>query len=105
MQAFGEQWNAMAARHGLASIDFIKSGSPREKSALARLADLRDDYSQTAAQFLERISRSAFLTGRKTDFRATFDGVIAPKLFVKIMEGNFENKETKSSLNGFGAHR
>jgi hypothetical protein len=40
-------------------------------------------------KFFEYIRHSDFLMGRKTDFRVSFDWVIKPTNFVKIIEGNY----------------
>lgn len=38
-----------------------------------------------------RAARSKFLTGKKTDWRATFDWLIAPTNFVKVVEGSYDD--------------
>jgi hypothetical protein len=40
-------------------------------------------------EFFEYIRESDFLMGRKTDWRASFDWIIKPTNFVKIIEGNY----------------
>ena len=41
--------------------------------------------------FYDKIARSDFLMGRKTDFRATFDWIHQSSNYLKIYEGNYEN--------------
>jgi hypothetical protein len=41
------------------------------------------------ADLFSRIRESDFLMGRKTDFQASFDWIINPANFVKIVEGNY----------------
>lgn len=41
--------------------------------------------------FYDRIEKSDFLAGRRTDFKASFDWVNNPQNFHKIAEGNFDN--------------
>lgn len=40
-------------------------------------------------EFFEHIRESDFLMGRKTDWRASFDWIIKPANFIKIVEGNY----------------
>ena len=42
--------------------------------------------------FFEKVERSDFLSGRKTDWKASFDWIFTPQNLVKIVEGNYENK-------------
>lgn len=55
--------------------------------------------------FYQRIEKSDFLTGRRTDFKASFDWVNNPANFHKIGEGNFDNirKPGKQPLFNNGA--
>ena len=45
--------------------------------------------------YYDKISRSNFLMGRKTDFKATFDWIHASSNYLKIYEGNYENGRHK----------
>lgn len=67
--------------------------------------------------FFQRVERTDFLTGRgKQQFRASFDWIMGPKNFSKIMEGNYDpigNRRTAEfsgsggsvgSVNGYGGH-
>lgn len=101
LQAFGEQWNVMAARLNLKCVEFIRAGSGREKQAMARLQELRNDYHANIEKLLGKIASSPFLSGRSTDFKACFDWVIKSANFTKIMEGNYEDqKRGHQGLNG-----
>lgn len=42
-------------------------------------------------QYYDKIARSDFLMGRKTDFRASFDWIHQSSNYLKIYEGNYEN--------------
>ena len=42
--------------------------------------------------FFEKVERSDFLSGRKTDWKASFDWIFTPQNLTKIVEGNYENK-------------
>lgn len=89
LQSFGEQWNELAAGCRLKTIDEIKSGSPRERRALARLREMPDG----GAALLAHIRGSPYLLGEVNGFMCTFDWIINPSNFQKIMEGNYENRK------------
>jgi len=44
---------------------------------------------------------SDFLSGRKKDFRATFDWLIEEANLVKVLEGNYDNQKSKSNTQDF----
>lgn len=93
----GEKWNEIAAERKLRSIDFIQSGSQRERHAVARLRELSDDYQVSISDFLAKIDRSPFLRGDKGGFQASFDWICNPTNFTKIMEGNYEDQRQKTN--------
>lgn len=47
--------------------------------------------------FFERVKRSDFLTGRKTDWRADFDWLIKAANFLKTLEGKYDNSSNHHS--------
>ena len=47
--------------------------------------------------FFEKVERSDFLSGRKTDWKANFDWILNPQNLVKVIEGNYENKSKPQS--------
>lgn len=47
--------------------------------------------------FFEKVERSDFLSGRKTDWKASFDWILNPQNLVKVIEGNYENKSKSQS--------
>lgn len=100
----GEGWNAMAASLSLPAIDSIKPGSAREKHTLARARDLRTDHELDAAagfaKLFNLIRGSPYLRGEVNGFVATFDWIIKPSNFLKIMEGNYEIRQQK--IAGYG---
>jgi len=67
------------------------------------LTDIRKKHIKTRAselkkwgdweKFFQRIENSDFLSGRGADWKATFDWIIKQANFVKIMEGNYDNKQ------------
>lgn len=44
------------------------------------------------SDIFHRVSRSDFLSGRKSDFAATIDWVLGPKNLAKILNGNYDNR-------------
>ena len=49
--------------------------------------------------FFEKIEKSSFLTGKNNKgWRATFDWIINPTNLVKILEGNYDNRQTGKSI-------
>jgi len=81
-----EMWNEFSVKHNLPKIGDIKSGSKRDRHLKARMKENGFDFTV----LLRHVGESAFLTGKKTDFRATFDWIIAPSNYTKIMEGNYK---------------
>jgi uncharacterized protein YdaU (DUF1376 family) len=80
------KWNDFAEKHGLASIQTIRKGSTREKLLRARMSekDFNFDF------LLEMIANSPFLLGKsKEPFFVTFDWIIKPSNYQKIVEGNY----------------
>jgi len=53
----------------------------------------------TFEDFFKRVEASDFLTGRKTDWRANFDWIIAQYNMLKILEGNFDNRNKSAKEN------
>jgi hypothetical protein len=85
-----EQWNGFAEKHGLTKITGIISGSKRASHLAARMADRSFDFQK----LLLKISQSPFLLGKTGGgFTATFDWIICPSNYQKIMEGNYIKKE------------
>ncbi len=101
--AFGSAWNDMAAKFKLAAIDFIRPGTPRERHALARLRELHKDYSSDGSILVGKVRGSPYLRGEINGFRCTFDWMINPQNFQKIMEGNYEGstKDHKERHQGY----
>lgn len=48
---------------------------------------------------VEKIPKSDFLSGRANDFKATFDWIFGPKNFPKVLDGNYDNNNTKEHDN------
>ncbi len=93
LRAFGEQWNGLAENYRLPMIDEIKSGSTRERHALARLREM--DAGGVAA-LLARVQSSPYLRGEVNGFRCSFDWIVNASNFQKVMEGNYEDRKVAS---------
>ena len=53
-----------------------------------------DDYSlEEVKEMLIKASKSDFLTGKSKDWKASFDWLMNPSNFLKVLEGNYANKE------------
>lgn len=83
------------------SLIKVKALNESRKSAIkARYKDL--DYSMDKVrEYFTKVQASDFLTGKveregKRPFKATFDWVIKSANYVKVIEGNYENKNSYS---------
>lgn len=50
-------------------------------------------------EFFKKVEASDFLTGRKTDWCANFDWILAQNNMLKILEGNFANRSKSAKEN------
>ncbi len=91
LKDFGQAWNTLAGQFKLPQIAEIKSGSMRERHALARLRDL-----ESHDDLLNHIRGSPYLRGEVNGFRATFDWIINVSNCQKIMDGNYEARQERS---------
>jgi len=64
---------------------------------IGALLSLFSDFPRsTVYGAFERAGKSDFLTGKKTDFVANFDFLIKKANFIKLIEGNYDNKTNNS---------
>ena len=82
-------WNEFAKKVGLPLIYGVPKGSPRERALTTRMNQEGWDMDKLT----QAISASSFLLGQKGKFRATFDWVINPTNYLKIIEGNYLDRE------------
>lgn len=85
LRSLGERWNNFAGELRLPQIEEIKTGSPRERAALARVRD-GCDFDRVFA----KIRSSPFLRGEKGSTPASFDWITNPTNYQKIIEGNYD---------------
>ena len=87
LQAIGDAWNTMAAAAGLAQVVTLTEG--RKKALMKRIDEHTHD---TVLKAIASIPHSRFLTGKTADgWKASFDWLIQPSSFVKLIEGTYHN--------------
>jgi len=91
----GEQFDKIFDYYNthLSELPTAMSKTGMRKSAVA--ARLKDYDYQTIIDVLDKVKQSDFLTGKVRDWRANFDWIFRPTNFVKILEGNYNNKPKK----------
>lgn len=67
----------------------IKLTDTRKRTIKARLKEHSFDEIK---EVMERVESSDFLTGRNSDFKASFDWIFKPANLIKILEGNYDNR-------------
>lgn len=99
-----EKWNTL----GLQKLVSIKEGTNRYKLLNARIKEYGQDEVLRA---IDNIRRSNFLKGQnKQSWTITFDWLIKPNNFLKVLEGNYDDKPgnkgqatQKTKFNNFDA--
>jgi len=81
------QWNKFALQFGLPRVKAVTKSSKRERLLRARFNEKEFDF----PKILEKAARSDFLLGVKTDWRVSFDWLICPSNYIKVLEGNYDN--------------
>jgi len=113
IQEIVDKWNKFAKEEGLAGVIIIKPSGVRYKRLLARLAEKEFNFDQ----ILEEIRNSSFLKGDNNNgWRVTFDWIICPSNYPKILEGQYrgtknivkkedQDPELRHLIEGFGEHQ
>lgn len=87
MQPIIDKWNEL----GLQKLISINKGTNRYKLLQARLKEYGQDK---ILQAIENIKCSSFLKGQNNkNWTVTFDWLVKPNNFIKILEGNYVDKE------------
>lgn len=81
------QWNEFARTTGLPAIKAIAADSKRERFLRARFKEKEFDF----RKILEKVSESEFLLGLKSDWKVSFDWLICPSNYIKVLEGNYDS--------------
>lgn len=89
-----DEWNKL----GLQQLRNLNNNTKRYKSLKARV----DEYSEKdIIQAINNVSDSDFLKGvNDRGWKATFDWLVLPNNFIKVLEGNYTNTEIKKSDKG-----
>ncbi len=81
------KWNSLNLTSKLTKIT---PGTKRHKMLKARIKQYGEEEILKA---IDEIPKSKFLMGRVKDFEITFDWFICPNNFLKVLEGNYVDKE------------
>ena len=88
-EMYKAKWNLLAS--DIPAIPQItKMTEERKRSLKARMNSPLFDFDK----MLDKIRASPFLRGERKDWVVTFDAAIAPKMFTKILEGNYDDKSS-----------
>lgn len=82
-----EKWNSLNLTSKLTKIT---SGTNRHKMLKARVKQYSEDEVLNA---IDEVNESKFLKGQAKDFEITFDWFIKPNNFLKVIEGNYKDKQ------------
>lgn len=94
-----EKWNEFAQNFGLSKV--YKITERRKSAILARMSE--NEFNLDL--ILDKIAKSDFLRGLKTDWRCDFDFVfLSAHNYVKILEGKYDNRSVpfKGQFKDFG---
>lgn len=87
LQPIIDRWNEL----GLQKLISIKTGTTRYKLLNARIKEYGEEK---VIQAIENINNSTFLKGQNSkSWTITFDWLIKPNNFLKVLEGNYEDKK------------
>lgn len=82
--------------HALPKV--LRLNDKRRKHLAARWNESPDQKSLDFwASYFRLIAASDFLTGKTSRWSATFDWVVNPSNMLKVLEGNYRNREDKSN--------
>ena len=84
-------WNSLDKN--IPKIKSLNAGTQRHKYLNARV----NQYgTNEVLRAISNIKHSSFLKGYATDFVINFDWFIKPNNFIKVLEGNYKDKETEN---------
>ncbi len=86
-----EEWNEIKELNKIKNLN----GTTRQRHLKARI----NEYGlETIYQAIEKVSKSDFLKGNNNrQWKATFDWIIQQSNFTKILEGNYDNRNSGNS--------
>lgn len=87
-----EKWNSLS-EYGIRRVSRLNSGSKRYNSLISRLNEYGEEEVMKA---IENIKHSDFLQGKEPgkSWEITFDWFVLPSNFPKVLEGNYENRNS-----------
>ncbi|MGN0444212.1 MAG: hypothetical protein ACI4F5_06330 [Acutalibacteraceae bacterium] len=86
-----EAWNGL----NISPIREIRTGSTRHKLIVKRI---KDYGTEAVLEAIGKVKKSAFLQGQsKSGWIITFDWFIKPNNFVKVLEGNYDDRSSTQS--------
>lgn len=92
-----EKWNDFAQKYRLSKIDGIKTSSTRQRHLKARTKERGFSFDG----LLQKIEEQPFLLGKnKNNWKVTFDWIILPSNYQKIIEENYKT-DSFSGIRGF----
>ncbi len=78
------------------SLPAVKVLTPKRKQSIN--ARIKEHGQEAVYEMLRKAGRSCFLAGQNKDgWMASFDWIIKPNNFVKVLEGNYEPKAAKAA--------
>lgn len=84
-------WNSLDSN--IPKITALNTGTKRYKLLNARIREYDFD---TVCKAIDNIKQSRFLQGYVNDFAITFDWFVRPNNFVKVLEGNYTDKQRQA---------
>ena len=90
VQRIIDKWSSLNLTSKLTKIT---PGTNRYKMLKARVKQYSEDEVINA---IDEITKSKFLKGQANDFEITFDWFIKPNNFLKVLEGNYRDKEEEN---------
>ena len=88
-----DYWNAAVEKHGSAMRPLRGLTENRKAAIRARLREHKQEGMAAIRQMIDKAVVSDFLNGRNSrNAIFTFDRLMAPEMFQKTLEGNYDNK-------------
>lgn len=90
IKAVIDAWNSLD--QNIPKIQTLNSGTKRYTMLTSRI---NEHGGQEVLKAIKNIDNSRFLKGYVTDFRITFDWFVRPNNFIKVLEGNYTDKQSQ----------
>ena len=87
VQRIIDKWNSLNLTSKLTKVT---PGTNRYKMLKARVKQYSED---DVLKAIDEVNKSKFLKGQANDFEITFDWFIKPNNFLKVLEGNYRDKD------------